>query len=358
MTDFDIGHYRLYNQGISHASFTQVGQVVAHLGAVQAQDYPGALWALGLRTKEATPAIIEQAVTDRAIIRTWPMRGTLHFVAAADARWLLKLLTPRIISSMASRYRELELDDMVFGRSKELFNQALQGGKQLTRSEMLQILAQGNIPPTGQRGPHILGRLAQEGLICFGPYRNKQHTFVLLEEWLPSARELDREEALAELAKRFFSGHGPATVADLERWAGLKISEARAGLEMVKSQLQRKEVDGQTYWLPIDEPASPGKYPAVYLLPGFDEYILGYKDRSAVLEPQYFDKIVPGGNGMFMSTIISDGRVVGIWKRTFKKDKVIITLAPFHTLSKAELEGVAVAADHYGRFMNMAVEVK
>lgn len=356
MTTFDIGQYRLYNQGINEAAFDTPGQVVTHLLAVQAQDYPGALWAVGLRMKKATPAIIEQAIADRAIVRTWPMRGTLHFVAAADARWMLKLLTPRVISGMSARHRELEIDETVLGRSKELFSQALAGGKQITRVEMFQVLERGNISPTGQRGPHILGRLSQEGFLCFGSHQDKQPTFALLDEWLPPTRELERDEALAELAKRYFTGHGPATVADLERWAGLKISEARAGFEMVKSQLQHKEVDGQTYWLPQDEPAA-GKPPAVHLLPGFDEYILGYKDRSAVLEPQYSEKIVPGNNGMFMSTIVSSGKVVGTWKRTIKKDKIIISPAPFTSLSKAETKGLDVAAERYGRFMSMAVEV-
>lgn len=357
MANFDIGLYRLYNQGVAGAGFEEPGQVVTHLGAVQAQDYPGALWSLGLRMKQATPALIQQAIAGRTIIRTWPMRGTLHFVAAADVRWLLKLLTPRIISATASRLRYLEIDDKVLGTSKELIVKALEGGKQLTRPEIYQVLERGNISPAGQRGIHIIGRLSQEGLLCFGTHQGKQPTFVLLDEWLPRTRELARDEALAELAKRYFTGHGPATLADFERWAGLKTSDARAGLEMVKAELHREEVAGQTYWLPQNTPPMPGKQPSLYLLPGFDEFILGYKDRSAVFEPQDVSKIIPGGNGMFLPTIVSNGRVVGTWKRDLKKDKIVIKPVPFTALSPAEIDGLVTAAGHYGRFMSTAVEL-
>lgn len=357
MKTSDIGPYRLFNQGVTEAGFQEPVQVVAHLGAMQAQDYAGALWAIGLRMPKATQATLEQAIAGRSIVRTWPMRGTLHFVAAADVRWMLKLLTPRVISRLASRHRELEIDQEVISRSQDLIIKALEGGKQLTREELFQVLERANISPKGQRGIHILGRLSQEGLLCFGSHQDKQPTFALLDEWVPVTKTLEQDEALAELAKRYFTGHGPATLADLERWAGLKTSEARAGLEMVKSQLRKEEVDGQTYWLSQKEPPSPAKSPAVNLLPGFDEYILGYKDRSAVLDPQYSEKIVPGGNGMFMSTIVSDGQVVGTWRRTVKKSKINITPVPFTSLSPAELAACAIAAERYGQFMNMLVEV-
>ncbi len=357
MAVFDIGHYRLFYQGISQASFQQPAQTVTHLGAMQAQDYPGALWAIGLRNKGATQTVIEQAIANRTIIRTWPMRGTLHFVAAADVRWMLKLLTPRIISASAARQRELEIDSEVLVSSQRLIIKALQGGNQLTRSELYQVLEQGGLAPSGQRGIHIISRLAQEGLLCFGSYHDKQPTFVLLDEWLPPTKMLERDEALAELAKRYFKGHGPATLSDFERWAGLKTSDARFGLEMVKAQLRQEVVAGQTYWLTQDEAVLSSKMGAVYLLPGFDEYILGYKDRSAVLEAQYSQKIAPGGNGMFMSTIVSNGRVAGMWRRVIKKDKILLTLTSFASLSLAETQACAIAAARYGQFIGKQVEI-
>ncbi len=322
---------------------------------MQAQDYPGTLWAIGLRLPQATQATIEQAIADKTIVRSWPMRGTLHFVAPQDLRWMLALLTPRIIAGSASRYRQLELDEATFVQSQEVLIRALQGGKILIRPEIFAVLEQGNISTAGQRGYHILGRLSQQGLLCFGPNRDKQPTFVLLDEWIPAAtaKKLEREEALAELAKRYFTGHGPATVADLGWWAGLKITEARAGLEMVKATLEHIIVDGQTYWFAPNLPAIQPPEPSVYLLPGFDEYLLGYKDRRLVLPLEHSQKIVPGNNGMFMPTIVSGGQIVGTWKRTIKKDRLIITPEPFNGLNQAEIQSLEIAAEGYGRFMGL-----
>jgi hypothetical protein len=357
MTPQDIAQSRLYHQQIARAKFKAPGQVVSWLGALQAQDYPGAKWSIGLRLPHATDADIEQAVAAKTIVRTWPMRGTLHFVAPEDIRWLLALLTPRIIAQAAGRYRQLELDEAVFARSKELFAKALQGGQQLTRDEMHQLLERANISTGGQRGYHILCRAAQDGLICFGAPSGKQQTFTLLDEWAPQTKNLERDQALAELAKRYFTSHGPAGLPDFAGWSGLTVTEARAGLEMVKSHLSQETVNGQTYWMSPDRPVIRLNSPAIYLLPGFDEFMLGYKDRTAALEPIYSPKITPGNNGMFSPTLVIDGRVAGTWKRKFKKDTVVITLSPFTSLSEADRQAVSVAAERYGRFVGMSPRV-
>jgi hypothetical protein len=353
MTPQDVAQSRLYYQQIATTKFKEPSQLVSWLGALQAQDYHGAKWSIGLRLPAATDADIEQAIADKTIIRTWPMRGTLHFVAAEDARWMLKLLTPRIIRQTAGRYRQLELDDAIFARSKELFTQALQGGKQLTRDEMHQLLEQANISTAGQRGYHILCRSAQDGFICFGPPRGKQQTFTLLDEWVPQVKSLARDEALAELARRYFMGHGPATLRDFVWWSGLTITDARAGLELIKSQLIQETVNGQTCWMSPEMPRLKYDLSTAYLLPGFDEYLLGYTDRSASLDPAYAKQVHPGGNGVFAPTLISRGRVVGTWKRTFKKGAIVITPNPFNVLSQAETQAFAAAAERYGAYMNM-----
>lgn len=356
MTGFNIGHYRLFHQGISEANFEQPSHVVAHLGAIQAQDYASALWAIGLRTKNLNQVDVEQAIINRTIVRTWPMRGTLHFVAADDVRWMLKLLTPRIISASAARQRQLEIDSHVLAHSQTLIIKALENGKQLTRPQLFQVLEAGGVSTSKQRGIHILGRLSQEGVLCLGSHLGKQPTFVLLDEWLPPTKLLQREEALAELASRYFTGHGPATVRDFEKWAGLKTSDAKAGLEMVKRQLRQEIVAGESYWLSQSEVVLSDNLKAVHLLPGFDEYILGYKDREAVLEEQYFQRVVPGGNGVFMPTTVSNGQVVGIWKRVVNKDKLLVSSFPFSVMSQSELEYFAIAAARYGQFMSKSVE--
>lgn len=351
----NIPHYRLYNQQIAQHAFQTPGDVVAWLGAVQAQDFAGAKWSLALRLHGATDTDIIQAIDNRTIVRTWPMRGTLHFVAAADIRWMLELMTPRVIASSASRAKNLELTDAIVQQCKALFTQRLEGGNQLTREEMYEIMEQEGISTANGRGNHILWRAAQEGDICFASHQDKQPAYALLDEWVPPGPKLSREEALAELVRRYYTSHGPATVHDLVWWSGLKVSEIRKALSIVAGDLIRETVGGVEYWM-TPTITTPPSSPA-YLLPGFDEYLLGYKDRSAVLDPQHASSVVPGNNGMFMSTIILDGRVVGLWKRTLRKNSILIQLIPFTPLSMSQMDAIDNAATRYGEYMGMAVSL-
>lgn len=351
-THSNLARYRLYNQNISRAAFDNPGDVVGWLGAVQAQDYLGALWAIGLRTKKATEESIEKAIAAKSIVRTWPLRGTLHFVAPADVRWMLRLSTPRVVAASAGRQRQLGLDDAVFARSKELFEEALQGGKQLPRGEMYALLEAAQIPTAGGRGLHILWRLAHDGVICFGARKGKQQTITLLDEWVPAAKTLGREEALSELARRYFTSHGPATLQDFMWWSSLTMADARAGVEAAKVHLARDIVEGQTYWLARSMPNGKDPPPNVFLLPAFDEYTVSYKDRSAVLDPLYA-KRVNSRNGIFSSAIVVDGQIVGTWKRILKKDSVVISPTLFTSLNKAEKRALAAAAHQYGEFLGL-----
>jgi hypothetical protein len=283
------------------------------------------------------------------------MRGTLHFVAAADVRWLLQLLTPRQIQQAAGRYRQLALDNADFAQSQAIFAEALQGGHEFTRDELMQALEQVGIATTGQRGYHLLVRAAQDGLICFGPRSGKQQTFVLLDEWTPPIPSLPRDEALAGLARRYFTGHGPATVPDLARWAGITVTDAKRGLAAVQHQLHRETVDGQEYWLSQTSPAAPDEVAPVYLLPGFDEFVLGYGDRRAILDPAYADRICPGGNGVFSPTVVIDGKIRGTWKRTFKAQGVAVEWAPFQPFTAAEEMVLRAVATQYGDFLAMPI---
>jgi hypothetical protein len=355
MTNSDIARLRLHNQHIANSTFERPADVVAWLGAVQAQDYLGALWAVGLRMRSAVEADIEQALADRTIIRTWPMRGTLHFVAAADIRWMLELLTQRVVANNAQRLlRQFDLDEAVFARSKDLFARALEGGRRLTRNAMYDVLEAGGVSTASQRGLHILGRLAQDGVICFGARAGKQQTFALLDEWAPGAKRMARDEALAELAKRYFTSHGPATLQDFAWWSGLTTADAKASLEMAKRFLVQEVSDGQTYWLASSTPAAKDSAPTGYLLPAFDEYTVAYKDRSAVLDPKY-TKQVNSGNGIFYPTIVVDGQVVGTWKRALKKGALVITPSLFAKLKLAESSAFAEAASRYGKFLGTPV---
>ncbi|QIF02639.1 winged helix DNA-binding domain-containing protein [Roseimicrobium sp. ORNL1] len=358
MTLREIGPCRLAAQGITTAHGSSPAEVVAHLGAMQAQDYLGALWGVGLRLPGTTEGEVEQAIANREIVRTWPMRGTLHFVAAADVRWMLKLMTPRIVAGSAGRHRQLELDEATFKRSEKLLVRALKGGQVSTRGDLFAMLERNRVDPSGQRGIHILSKLAMQGVLCFGPREGKQPTFVLLDDWVPESRALEHDEAIAEIARRYFMSHGPATVTDFVGWTGLKVTEGRQGLEAVSGELHKDVIKGVEYWMApsVAAAASPkvkGKSSTVHLLPGFDEFVLGYKDRTTVIPPEHMNKIVPGGNGMFMPTIVSRGQVVGLWKRTLKGKSAQVECMPFGKLTAAELKASGRQVARYGEFLGV-----
>lgn len=297
-------------------------------------------------TQEET---IEQAIAERTIIRTWPLRGTLHFVVPADIRWMLALLAPRMIAGRRARYRQLELDQAVFDRARDVLAPALEGDRQLTRDATYETLEAAGISTSDQRGIHILQRLALDGLLCFASRQGKQQTFALLEEWVPPARTLDRDEALAALAERYFTSRGPASLQDFTWWSGLTVADAKMAIELAGLRMQKEGI----HWFGA-KAAGPAPDPA-YLLPPYDEYTIAYKDRSAVLDPAH-GRLV-SGNGIFYPTIVLGGQVAGTWKRELKKSSVVITLSPFAPLKKKERQAVALAAEQYGSFLGKPAAV-
>ena len=314
-----IAQLRLSAQHITQADFIKPETVVKHLLALQAQDYNGALWSIGLRTKAATKHEVEKAIADRKIVRTWPMRGTLHFVHAEDVHWLVNLLAPRATASVKNRrVQQLGLTDAVVAEAEKVLRSELKGGKYVLRSDVVKLLSQKvkGLTITNQHTQHLMRNFGERGIICFGSHVGKQPTFVLLDEWAPKKHEKTRSEALAELAKRYFISHGPATVKDFAGWCFMTITEARTAIELAKDELQELIDERTTYY---QAPELKTLTTSTYLLPGFDEYILGYKDRSAVLSAVHANKIVPGNNGMFLPTIVQKGQVIGTWKRLPKK---------------------------------------
>jgi len=350
-----IPAFRLQSQHIKQADFTSAEKVVSWMGAMQAQDYAGALWSIALRTPDLTKADVEQAIIDRKIVRTWPMRGTLHFIAAKDARWMVQLLAPRATAAAASRRRALELTDAVLEKSKRLLETALTGEVALSRQTLCDLLDTHGIATAGQRGIHILRYFSEQGMLCFGPHEGKQPTFVLMDEWLSRTPEKSREEALFELTRRYFTSHGPATLQDFAGWANITLTDARRGLMLVGDTLQQTELNQKIYWHSPNFNVS--QRPSLFLLPGFDEYILGYKDRSAVLASEYVNRIIPGGNGVFQATIVSNGQVIGIWKRATKAKSTRIHLEPFSALSETEKKATVQQAKRYEMFLQSPVEI-
>jgi hypothetical protein len=346
----DLGRYRLDNLHVTTSRCTTAADVVSTLGAQQAQDYAGALWAVGLRLPGATLSDIERAVVERAIVRTWPMRGTLHFVAAADVGWLLDLLAARVLKAATQRRQELQLDLTTLGKIERTVVRALEGGVSLTRDAIGELLARANISPDGGRLYHSLLWLSLHQVLCFGVPEGKQQTFVLLREWVTDTTRLDKDAALAELAGRYFRSHGPATQQDLMRWAGLTAAEAKQGIASAAS-IGKSELEGVRYYHPDHQADPSAASKGLFLLPGFDEYVLGYRDRGAILSSAHASKIVPGNNGVFRPTIVHAGRVVGTWQATSNKKTVRIAADPFEALSKDQTRALAPAAARYGAFL-------
>jgi hypothetical protein len=349
MINLAIAHQRLHNQHISAPSFQKPEEVVRWMGAVQAQDYFGALWAVGLRMQRATAAEVEQAMADGRIIRTHPMRDTWHFVAADDIHWLLALMAPGRITRNGPWYRRLELDEATIAASQAVFAKTLQGGKSLIRRELAATLEQAGISTQGLRLTFLLARAEIEGVICSGPRRGKQFTYRLLDELVPTYKTFERDEAIAELARRYFTSHGPATVQDFVWWSGLKVAEARAGLAMVKSHLTHEVIDGQTYWRSPFTPSAQNLAETAYLLPSYDEYTVSYKDRSAIFDGPRASQL-DRETTILNPTIVIDGRVVGLWARTIQKDAVIITPKLFTPLNQVEKQAITAPAECYAAF--------
>jgi Winged helix DNA-binding domain len=328
--------------------------------AMQAQDYGQAVWAIGARIRPGLPAGtlagVEQAIATGQIVRTWPMRGTIHWVAPADVRWLLRLCGSRQRDVGTARWAQLGLTGADLGRAGEVLAAALMQRPVLTRAEAMQALDDGGLAPDGQRGYHLLLALAHQELICFGPMQGKQQTFVLLDHWVPPelSRDLAGDEALAELALRYAVARGPVTARDLAHWAGITLTSARRGFAAAGDALARISVDDVEYFCApavLDQVAGVG---AVLLLPGFDEYLLGYRDRSAQLAAEHFQLVVPGGNGVFRAMIVQDGQIIGTWQRSVRASDVRLTMTPFHPGAEVPA-GAAVEAQRYAGFLGLAL---
>jgi hypothetical protein len=356
MKSQDLLRLRLLNQAlIKNAACQHPHDVVDILGAVQAQDFLGSLWAIGQRMKKSSEARVEQAVADRSIVRTWPMRGTLHFVLPQDVRWMLKLLAPRIIRRGQSNYRNEDLDQDTFNKSKKIFEKALAGNKQLTRTKMYKALELGKIKLGGQRGLHMIGHAAMEGLICLGPREGKQHTFVLLDEWIPPRKSLTVDESLHQLALKYFIGHSPATVNDYAWWTGLTIGEAKRSIESAQSALTSVVIDKQVYWMSNETSGAKLTSPQVALLSWFDEFLVGYSDRTASFDPSASKFIKNPKNGIFSAVILMDGKVVGNWKRTFIKEKANVEIIPFRSFTPKEKKELDNVIERYKQFVKDSV---
>lgn len=356
MTLTDIAAIRLISQQIAGTQFTTPKEMVGWMGAMQAQDYRMAKWALGIRVHEATEKNIEAAIDSGKIIRTHLLRPTWHFVSADDIYWMLALSGPRIKAAQKSREKQLELTERIFAKSNTIFERVLAGGKHLTRVELLQELTKAKIVTDNNRSSHLLFNAELEGIICSGKTINKQITYALLNERVPENKKLNKDEALFRLADKYFKSHCPATLSDFTWWSGLSVSDARHALEIIKKDFNSDKIGSQIYWFP-DSFVIPKNYKkSAYLLPAFDEFLISYKDRTAALAFENHRKAF-SNNGIFWPVIVVNGQVKGTWKRTFKKDKVIVTTHFFEAPGKGVIGLVEKAGEKLGYFLGHTIEM-
>lgn len=348
----DITQLRLRIQHLSAPAFSNPADLVEYMGAVQAQDYTGAKWAVGQRLMGGTDQLIEKSFTNGDIIRTHVMRPTWHFVSPKDIRWMLELTAPRVQMLTAFHHRQFKLDKDKFLKCEKALIKALGGGKQLMRNEVEQALQNAGIETNEQRFIHIMMQMELIGLVCSGGRQGKQFTYALLDERVPVTNNIERNEALAALAERYFTSHGPATLKDYVWWSGLTVADAKKGLEIVKNKLANLVFDGNTYW--YSEPASDSKSKSssCLLLPNYDEYVVGYKDRGTTIKSSDINKADPRGT-IFNNTILINGRIIGIWKHNFRSDKVMLEIIPFNPLTKVNEAAIRSAAKRYTRFLGL-----
>lgn len=361
-----VAAQRLNNQRLTRSGPRRPEDIVAWLGAVQAQEYPAARWGLGQRLRAGAPdAEVRRAVDAGRILRTHVMRPTWHFVTPDDIRWMLELTAPRVHRVMSHYYRREELDAALLTRAASILERVLGSGDHLTRVELGVHLARAGVTAKGVRLAMITMHAELEGLICSGAYRGKQLTYALLAERAPRSRRLSRDAALAELTRRFFTSHAPATQRDFAWWSGLSIADAKRGLEM--NRARPAVIDGWTYWSIGRVPAchavaakrrrrtaAPGP---VHLLPVYDEYLIAYRDRDAVPHSVALNASGPGGPLPFLHPLVIDGQLAGTWRPVPAAPGVVVRVVA-RKLKRSERTALAEAAARYGRFLDAPVMLR
>ncbi len=358
MNQSEIARRRLRSQGLTKVIFKDATDVVTQLGAVQAQDYAGAKWALAQRLKDVTDSALDKAFADGSILRTHVLRPTWHFVSPADIRWLLKLTAPRVHQASAYMYRRSGLDKAIFKKSTATIEKTLLGGKQLTRAELASALSKANISADALRLSYLMMYAELEGVICSGARRGKQFTYALLEERVQPVKAISRDDSLAELAKRYFTTRGPATANDFAWWSGLTVSDAKKGIEANQAELESEAFNRQVYWFKESKAPPKEKSITAFLLPNFDEYFIGFKDRGAIGERLNESHLKMDGSAFLAHLIFINSQLVGGWKRAQEKNKVIVNATLVTKLSKEEKSAMSDAAERYGRFLELPVMVK
>lgn len=361
-----IARYRLHCLGLIPGSplyqLSDPAGVAHHHLAMQGQDWGASQWAVGSRLPGAKLTDVLAAYDDGHIVRSWPMRGTVHVVSAEDLPWMLRLMGVRVLSGVQRRWEYLGINEQMLERARDVAVELLRGGRRCLRSEFAAAIEESGIDLQGQRNYHTIWYLAQTGTICNGPTRDGEQELVLLDEWIKNPRVLSRDEALAELGIRYITSHGPATVDDLVHWTKLTKRDCKTAFEANEDELVKLTYNYATYFMRRDHLEVLSELdvsiePRVLALTAFDEHLLGYKDRSAVLDPKYANLVDPARNGVFRPTIVANGRVVATWKKTRRTNALKIEISPFTRITAKDRKDAMIALERYGAFYDTAVAV-
>ena len=345
---------RVAQQSLASPRFDDPAALVAWMGAVQAQDVAGARWAIGMRLRSATDAALLAACDEGRLLRTHVLRPTWHLVAPQDIRWLLALTAPRVHVANGFSYRTHGLDARRLARGADVIGRALQGHRHLTRTELGEQLRAARLPHAGSALAHVVMFAELEGLICSGPMRGRQFTYALIDERVPPAAPLAPDEAVGELARRYFTSHGPATLRDFVWWSGLTTVQARRGIAVAGRTLERRECDGREHWLAADAPVSAARPSPVFLLPNYDEFLIAYRDRQWTTRAGTKAAAYGPASSLPHQLLVS-GRVEGAWRRRERADAIEITIECWRRLTRPERQALAGQARRLEAFAGRTV---
>lgn len=357
MKTADILQVRLHNQQLAAQQFQTPAELVAHMGVIQAQEYHMSKWAIGMRLPGTTEQAIDMALDKGEILRTHVLRPTWHYVAAEDIHWMLALSVPQNMAAVKSRFKVLGITAEMVKKSNKLIDKALSNGEHLTRKELVAILEKAKIDAKNEVGGHLLFMAELEGIACNGAHRGKEITYALLSSRVANGKSFSREEALAKLAKRYFNSHGPATVQDFIWWSGLSITEGKKALELVKNEFEQVSIDEQMFYFSPNIKMPDAKKSTCLLIPPYDEYVIGYADRTMLIKGEGKEENI-FENGLSRPNILVNGKSIGNWKRTIKKDKTIIELKFFKAPAKTVLPQIKKAAKSFGQFIGQKTEIQ
>ena len=352
----EISNRRLTNQCIGSSIHDNVKNLVSSMGAIQAQDFAMAKWAIGIRVAKSTINDINEAFNKGDLIRTHLMRPTWHIVSSNDVHWMLDLTAQRIKSSLRSRHTELGLNSEALNKANRIIEKELGETTFQTREKLALKLNESGIRTDENRLSHILFNAELEKLVCSGPVDKNNQTYTLLNSWVPKTKTLLHDEALAELARRYFSSHGPATLKDFTWWSGLPVGEARKALDYAKDSFISETINSETYWFTEPSTESANTSSSTFLLPAYDEFLISYADRSASIL-QVDNKKAISNNGIFRPVIVENGQVTGLWKRTIKNKYAIIEFDVWQQPTLQLKEKLEAAALDFGRFLELEIRI-